>query len=191
MFTSLKGKLLISMPGMTDTTFNESVVFLCAHSAEGAMGIIINKPMPGLNFMELADHVDMGRTTQDVMQRLEQTPILMGGPVEQHRGFVLHSQDYAQDDGSLDVNADFKLTATIDILQDMALDRGPLQRVIALGYSGWSPGQLENEMLHNGWLHCDADADLVFSPDWPSKHRRALGKLGIDPRMLSATAGHS
>lgn len=155
------------------------------------MGIIINKPMPGLNFMELADHLDMSRTTQDVMQRLEQTPILMGGPVEQHRGFVLHSHDYAQDDGSLDVDTDFKLTATIDILQDMALGRGPLQRVIALGYSGWSPGQLENEMLHNGWLHCDADADLVFSPDWPSKHRRALGKLGIDPRMLSTTAGHS
>ena len=190
MFTSLKGKLLISMPGMTDTTFNESVVFLCAHSAEGAMGIIINKPMPGLNFMELADHLDMKRTTQDVMQRLEQTPILMGGPVEQHRGFVLHSPDYARDDGSLDVSSDFKLTATIDILQDMAMDRGPLQKVIALGYSGWSPGQLENEMLHNGWLHCDAVSDLVFSRDWPSKHRRALAKLGVDPRMLSATAGH-
>jgi putative transcriptional regulator len=191
MFTSLKGKLLISMPGMSDTTFNESVVFLCAHSQEGAMGLIINKPMPGLNFMELADHLDMRKTSQDVMQRLEQMPILMGGPVESHRGFVLHSGDHAQGDGSLDVIPGFKLTATLDILQDMANGNGPQQRVLALGYSGWSPGQLENEMLHNGWLHCDADADIIFAPDWPSKHKRALGKLGIDPSMLSATAGHS
>jgi putative transcriptional regulator len=191
MLTSLKGKLLISMPGMIDTTFNESVVFLCAHSEEGAMGIIINKPMPGLNFMELTEHLDMTRTKPDVLQRLEQTPILMGGPVEQHRGFVLHSADYGLDESSLDVTTGFKLTATVDILQDMARARGPFQSVMALGYSGWSPGQLEDEMLHNGWLHCDADADLVFSPDWPEKHRRALEKLGVDPRMLSATAGHS
>ena len=191
MFTSLKGKLLISMPGMTDTTFHESLVFLCAHGTEGAMGLIINKPMAGLNFLELADRLDMRKTTQDVMQQLEQTEILMGGPVEQHRGFVLHSDEYIQKDGSLVVSPGFNLTATLDILQDMARGKGPLKSVMALGYSGWSPWQLENEMLHNGWLHCDADADLVFSPDWPSKHRRALGKLGVDPRMLSATAGHS
>ncbi len=191
MFTSLKAKLLISMPGMTDTTFNESVVFLCAHSEEGAMGLIINKPMAGLNFMELADRLDFSKTTPELRARLEQMPILMGGPVEQHRGFVLHGADYGRDEGSLDVAPGFKLTATVDILQDMARARGPGQSVLALGYAGWSPGQLEDEMLHNGWLHCDADADLVFSPDWPSKHRRALEKLGIDPRMLSATAGHS
>jgi putative transcriptional regulator len=191
MTLSLKGKLLISMPGMIETTFHDSVVFLCAHSAEGAMGLIINKPMPGLNFMELADRLDMSKTPRSVMQQLEQTPILMGGPVDQHRGFVLHSEDYDKPDGTLDVMDGFKLTATIEILQDMARNRGPLQRVLALGYAGWSPGQLENEMLHNGWLHCDADANLVFSPDWPSKHTRALAKLGIDPRMLSATAGHS
>ncbi len=191
MFTSLKGKLLISMPGMTDTTFHESLVYLCAHGPEGAMGLIINKPMAGLNFMELADRLDMSKTKQEVMQKLAQTPILMGGPVEQHRGFVLHSDDYVQQDGSLAVVPGFNLTATLDILQDMARGKGPRQCVMALGYSGWSPGQLENEMLHNGWLHCDADADLVFLPDWPSKHRRALGKLGVDPRMLSATAGHS
>ncbi len=191
MLTSLKGKLLIAMPGLTDTTFNESVVFLCAHSEDGAMGIIINKPMPGLNFMELADRLDFSQTPPDVMQQLEQTPILMGGPVEQHRGFVLHSADYRGDEGSLDVIADFKLTATVDILQDMARAKGPSERVLALGYSSWSPGQLEDEILHNGWLHCDSDADLVFAPDWPAKHRRAMGKLGIDPRMLSTSAGHS
>ncbi len=189
--TSLKGKLLIAMPSMEDSTFGRSVVFLCAHSAEGAMGLIINKPMPGLNFMELADRLDFSKTTEDVREQLEQTPILMGGPVEQHRGFVLHSPEYVNGEHSLDVVPEFKLTATVDVLQDMAMGQGPLQKVLALGYSGWSPGQLENEILHNGWLHCDADADLVFSPDWPSKHARAMAKLGIDPRLLSAEAGHS
>jgi putative transcriptional regulator len=190
MTLSLKGKLLISMPGMSESTFHDSVVFLCAHSAEGAMGLIINKPMPGLNFMELADRLDLSKTSPQVMQKLEHTPILMGGPVDQHRGFVLHSDDYAKDDATLDVMDGFKLTATVDILQDMARNRGPQQRILALGYAGWSPGQLENEILHNGWLHCDADATLVFSPDWPTKHMRAMAKLGIDPRMLSTTAGH-
>lgn len=155
------------------------------------MGLIINKPIAGLGFMELADRLDMSKTTKNVMQRLEQTPILMGGPVEQHRGFVLHSGEYKQQDGSLEVSPGFTITATLDILQDMARGQGPTQSVMALGYSGWSPAQLENEMLHNGWLHCDADAHLVFSPDWLSKHRKALMKLGIYPGMLSSTAGHS
>jgi putative transcriptional regulator len=190
MTTSLKGKLLISMPSMEDTTFSESVVFLCSHSADGALGLIINKPMPGVSFMELADKLDLSKTPEDTRIRLEETPILMGGPVDQHRGFVLHSSDYAAGEGSMDVMSGFKLTATLDVLQDMAKGKGPSQSALALGYSGWSPGQLENEILRNGWLHCDADADLVFSPDWPSKHKRALAKLGIDPRMLSTEAGH-
>jgi putative transcriptional regulator len=190
MTTSLKGKLLIAMPSMEDSLFSRSVVFLCAHAPEGAMGLIINKPMPGLNFMELADRLNLADATADTMLRLEQTAILNGGPVEQHRGFVLHSADYVGDETSLDVTPAIKLTATVDILQDMALARGPQMTLLALGYSGWSPGQLENEILHNGWLHCDADADLLFSPDWDNKHRRALEKLGVDPRMLSAQAGH-
>lgn len=191
MTTSLKGKLLIAMPGMQDSLFSRSVVFLCAHAPEGAMGLIINKPMPGLNFMELADRLDLADASTDTMLQLEQTAILNGGPVEQHRGFVLHSADYRGDETSLDVTPAIKLTATIDILQDMAMARGPQQTLLALGYSGWSPGQLENEILHNGWLHCDVDADLLFSSDWDNKHRRALEKLGVDPRMLSTQAGHS
>jgi putative transcriptional regulator len=190
MATSFKGKLLISMPGMVDTMFADSVVFVCEHSNEGAMGLIINKPMPGLNFMELADRLDMSRTQAITRKELELTPILMGGPVDQRRGFVLHSSDYVANEASLEVLPGFRLTATLDILQDMAFAKGPRQHVLTLGYSGWSPGQLENEILHNGWLHCDADPDLVFSPDWPSKHRRAMAKLGVDPRMLSSTAGH-
>jgi putative transcriptional regulator len=190
MTTSLKGKLLIAMPGMEDSLFSKSVVFLCAHGPEGAMGLIINKPMPGLNFMELADRLDLDKATPDTLRHLEQTAILSGGPVEQHRGFVLHSADYVGDDSSLEVAGHFKLTATIDILQDMALSRGPKRCLLALGYSGWSPGQLENEILHNGWLHCDVDAELLFSTAWDAKHSRAMQKLGVDPRMLSAQAGH-
>jgi putative transcriptional regulator len=191
MTTNLTGKLLIAMPSMMDSTFGESVVFLCAHSTEGAMGLIINKPMPGLNFLELADQLDLSKVPEDMQEKLQQTPLLMGGPVEQHRGFVLHSADYKVEASSLDVTAAFKLSATTDILQAIAMGKGPLQTVLALGYAGWSPGQLENEILHNGWLHCDADADLVFSPDWPNKHRRAMAKIGIDPRMLSSSAGHA
>jgi putative transcriptional regulator len=191
MTTSLKGKLLIAMPGMVDTTFAESVVFLCAHGPDGAMGIIINKPMAGLNFMELADKLDMSKTSEVTRDHLEQTPVLMGGPVEQHRGFVLHSDDYTEVESSLDVMEGYKLTASLDILQDMALGRGPGRSLLALGYSGWTAGQLENEILHNGWLHCDADVDLVFSPDWHVKHRRAMAKLGVDPGRLSTIAGHS
>jgi putative transcriptional regulator len=190
MLTNLLGQLLIAMPGMVDTTFSESVVFICAHSPEGAMGLIINKPLPGLNFLELADRIDLTKSPEYVREKLEQTPVLMGGPVEQQRGFVLHSMEHESSETSLEVSGLFKLSATLDVLQDMALGRGPLQSLIALGYSSWSPGQLENEIMHNGWLHCEADADLVFSPDWPAKHRRALAKLGVDPRMLSTTPGH-
>ena len=190
MFTSLKGKLLISMPGMTDTTFHESLVFLCAHGTEGAMGLIINKPMAGLNFLELADRLDMRKTTQDVMQQLEQTEILMGGPVEQQRGFVLHSGEYDGGEGSVRVNRDFALTATVDILQDMARGKGPKRTLLALGYAGWAPGQLENEMKHNGWLHCEASPKLVFAADAGAKYRQALQHMGVDPAMLSSTAGH-
>lgn len=190
MHTSLKGKILISMSTVMDTTFHESVVFLCEHSLEGAMGLIINKPMPGVGFMELADKLDLGSMTDQTRATLESTPVLTGGPVDQHRGFVLHGPDYPVAHGALDVSPAFRLTATIDVLQDIVNGKGPLQRVMFLGYAGWSPGQLESEIMRNSWLHCDADPDLVFAPDWPQKHRKALAKLGIDPRLLSVEAGH-
>jgi putative transcriptional regulator len=190
MHTSLKGKLLISMSTIMDTMFHESVVLLCEHSADGAMGLIINKPMMGVNFMELADRLDLTGMQDDTRDRLENTPVLTGGPVDQHRGFVLHGPDYPLSDLSLRISEAFSLTATLDVLQDMAAGKGPSQRVMFLGYAGWSPGQLENEILRNSWLHCDADAELVFAPDWPQKHRKALAKLGVDPRLLSSEAGH-
>ena len=191
MKTSLQGKLLIAMPGLIESTFAGSVVYLCAHSAEGAMGLMINKPMPDMNFMELANRIDLSKTPEHVAELLLQKPVHLGGPVEQQRGFVLHSTDYEGGEGSIKVNGDFALTATIDILQDMALGTGPARSLLALGYAGWSPGQLENEIKHNGWLHCDATPHLVFSDDAATVYHRAMGSLGIDPAMLSTTAGHA
>jgi putative transcriptional regulator len=191
METNLTGKILIAMPSLAEPTFAQSVIFLCAHSVDGAMGLIINKPMPGMNFMEIADRLDLSKTPARLAEKLMQMPVLMGGPVEQQRGFVLHSTEYPGGDGSLKVNDHFALTATTDILTDMARGHGPKRCLLALGYAGWSPGQLENEILHNGWLHCDATRDLVFSEMHDAKYRMAMKILGIDPRMLSASAGHA
>jgi putative transcriptional regulator len=188
---NLTGKLLIAMPALLEPTFAQSVIFLCAHSRDGAMGLIINKPMPGMSFMELADRLDLSKTSSRVAERLMQMPVLTGGPVEQQRGFVLHGAEYEGGDGSLKVNDHFTLTATTDILTDMARGHGPKRCLLALGYAGWSPGQLENEIQHNGWLHGDATPELVFSENHEAKYRMAMKLLGIDPRMLSASSGHA
>ena len=191
METNLTGKLLIAMPSMLEPTFEHSVIFLCAHSQDGAMGLIVNKPMPGMSFMELADRLDLSKTSSRIAERLMQMPVLTGGPVEQQRGFVLHSTEYEGGDGSLKVNDLFALTATTDILTDMARGHGPSRCLLALGYAGWSPGQLENEILHKGWLHGDATPELVFSESHDAKYHTAMKLIGIDPRMLSANAGHA
>jgi putative transcriptional regulator len=188
---NLTGKLLIAMPSLQEPTFAHSVVFLCAHSRDGAMGLIVNKPMPGMSFMELADRVDLSKTPARIAENLMQMPVLTGGPVEQQRGFVLHSTEYPGGEGSLKVNDYFALTATTDILTDMAQGHGPARCLLALGYAGWSPGQLESEILHNGWLHGDAAPELVFSESHETKYHTAMKLLGIDPRMLSASAGHA
>jgi putative transcriptional regulator len=188
---NLTGKILIAMPALEEPTFAHSVIFLCAHSRDGAMGLIINKPMAGMSFMELADRIDLSKTPSRIAERLMQMPVLTGGPVEQQRGFVLHSTEYPGGDGSLKVSDHFALTATTDILNDMAHGRGPARCLLALGYAGWSPGQLENEILHNGWLHGDAMPELVFSESHTDKYHTAMKQLGIDPRMLSASAGHA
>ena len=184
--TYLKGKLLIAMPGLQGDIFAKSVVFLCAHNADGAMGLVINKPAPQMYFADLTDKLDLGSALhEDILQQ----PILLGGPVKQFQGFVLHSTDYVSAE-AMPVSSDFALTATVDILRDIARGKGPSQHIIALGYSGWSPGQLENEIMSNGWLHCDADVDLVFNGNTEALHHAALAKLGVDPRMLSSEAGH-
>ena len=182
----LEGKLLIALPGMTDERFAQTVIYMCAHSAKGAMGIVINKPIPGLSFAEVLKQLQI-----DTKPLIGEFPILYGGPVETGRGFVLHSGDYEGSDSTLPVSEDISLTATLDILRALAEGRGPKQALFALGYAGWAPGQVETEFQRNGWLHCKADPSLVFGVDPEAKWRSALQRLGIGPSGLVADAGRA
>lgn len=189
----LDGQLLIAMPSMSDPRFERSVIYMCAHSEQGAMGIIINKTTPMISFGDLLSQLDIGGGEEAIEPppELSRMPVLFGGPVEQGRGFVLHTSDYFTADASLPVAGNIALTATIDILRAMAKGEGPERAVLALGYSGWAPGQLENEIQHNGWLTCPADEDLLFGLDYAERYTAALKKLKIDPGMLSSDAGHA
>lgn len=182
----LEGKLLIALPGMSDPRFEKSVIFMCAHSADGAMGLIINKPIEGLGFHELIKNLDI-RVTSNAPD----AAVLFGGPVDTGRGFVLHSSEYVSANATMPVTKDFSLTATLDILKAMAEGQGPEQSVFALGYAGWGPGQIENEIRLNGWVHCDADSKIVFEMHMDSKWSAALRKLGIDLSLLSTNAGRA
>lgn len=190
----LDGQLLIAMPGMGDTRFERSVIYMCAHSEQGAMGLIINKTTPMMRFGDLLSQLDLHDEKEDTIEpppELMDMPVLFGGPVEQGRGFVLHTSDYFTSDSSLPVSGNIALTATVDILRAMARSEGPQRAILALGYAGWAPGQLENEIQHNGWLTCAADEDILFGVDFESRYEAALRKLKIDPAMLSSEAGHA
>lgn len=186
MLMNLCGSILISMPGMGDPRFEKSVILICAHSEEGAMGLIVNKPSPDLNFAGLLDHLDIshGPEGRDIR-------VLFGGPVERGRGFVLHSGDYHAPGGTLDVEGGFGMTATLDILQDLAQGGGPQQAMLALGYSGWGPGQLEGEIARNDWLTATPSKALIFDTDQGALWAAALRGMGIDPLTLSSAAGHA
>lgn len=189
----LDGRLLIAMPVMEDERFARSVIYICAHSSEGAMGIIVNRPAGSIDFPELLVQLDIVKDDEQIKlpDQAETMKVLRGGPVETGRGFVLHSSDFFIQDATLPIDDGICLTATVDILKAIAGGTGPKHAILALGYAGWAPGQLENEIQDNGWLHCDADADLIFGDDIEDKYARALGKLGIEPGMLSAEAGHA
>jgi putative transcriptional regulator len=189
----LDGQLLVAMPVMGDPRFERSVIYLCAHSADGAMGIMVNRPAGSIDFPELL--VQLNIINKDDQIKLPETAesmqVLRGGPVDTGRGFVLHSSDFYIENATLRIDEDICLTATIDILKAIAKGDGPKHAILALGYAGWRPGQLEAEIQGNGWLHCDADADLVFGDDVEDKYARALRKIGVDPGMLSNDAGHA
>ena len=189
----LDGQLLIAMPSMGDRRFERSVIYLCAHSEQGAMGLIINKTTPMMRFGDLIGQLDMipDDNISEPPPELMEKPVLFGGPVEQGRGFVLHTSDYFAPDSSLPVTNAISLTATIEILRAMAKGKGPQRAVLALGYAGWAPGQLESEIQHNGWLTCAADENLLFELDYDERYAAALRKLKIDPGMLSGEAGHA
>lgn len=188
--TSLDGKILIAMPGMSDPRFEHALVFLCAHSEQGAMGLIINKAAPLMYFSDLVDKLDIATDPRSIPEDVMRKPVLYGGPVEQFRGFVLHSTDYFSAEASLPISPEVALTATVDVLRAIARSKGPERALLALGYSGWGPGQLEDEIQHNGWLHCEADEGLLFDSNIDGKYTRALAKIGVDPSMLSGDVGH-
>jgi putative transcriptional regulator len=183
--TSLAGQLLVAMPQMQDHRFERSVILLCAHNDEGAMGLVVNKLIETLTLPELLAQLKIGAGGLR-----GHTHVHFGGPVEAGRGFVLHSHDY-QEDGTLVVGDNLALTATLEILQAIGRGEGPKRSLLALGYAGWGPGQLDAEMQENGWLHVPADEGIVFDDGIADKWQRALGKLGIDPIALSGDAGHA
>ena len=191
--TYLDGQLLIAMPIMEDERFARSVIYVCAHSADGAMGIIVNRPAGSIDFPQLLRQLDIvdDAAPIELSDDGETVKILRGGPVETSRGFVLHSSDYSIQDATLPIDGGICLTATLDILKAIAQGTGPRQAILALGYAGWAPGQLESEIQHNGWLHCPADPDLIFGRDMDDKYERALHKIGIVLAMLSNSAGHA
>jgi putative transcriptional regulator len=189
----LDGNLLIAMPSMGDPRFTRSVIYLCAHSADGAMGIIINQRAPNIDFTELLEQLNIV-PPQDRIRLpigLNGMAVHLGGPVETGRGFVLHSSDYFKADSTLPIDESVCLTATIDILRDIAKGSGPDKALLALGYAGWAPGQLENEIQANGWLHCVADPELIFDPEVDRKYARAMSTIGIDPLRLVSDSGHA
>jgi putative transcriptional regulator len=188
----LDGQMLIASPSMSDDRFAKTLIYICAHSPEGAMGIVVNQPANNIKFPDLLvqlnvvpdrDAINVGSHHDDVM-------VMRGGPVETGRGFVLHSSDFFIENSTLPIDEGICLTATIDILKAIATGAGPSSAILALGYAGWAPGQLEAEIQNNGWLHCAADAELIFGEP-ERKYEKALRKLGIAPGMLSSEAGHA
>jgi putative transcriptional regulator len=189
----LDGQLLIAMPSMGDPRFSRSVIYVCAHSSEGAMGIVINQRAPNISFAELLEQLKIVPSEERISlpSALNAMDVHLGGPVETGRGFVLHSADYFKAESTLPINDSVCLTATVDILRDIAKGSGPNKALLALGYAGWAPGQLEDEIQSNGWLNCPADPELVFDPAVDRKYNRALDSLGVDPSHLVSDSGHA
>ena len=181
----LTGKLLIAMPTMSDPRFVKSLIYLCAHNADGAMGLVVNRLVGSITFPDLLSQLGI-----EVGDAAEEIRVHFGGPVESGRGFVLHSSEYLKET-TLRVDRGIAVTATLDILRDIAVGQGPRRSLLALGYAGWGPGQLDHEIQANGWLHVEADEGLVFDDQLENKWDRAIAKLGIDPGNLSGDAGHA
>jgi putative transcriptional regulator len=189
----LDGQILVAMPTIRDERFARTVIYLCAHSDEGAMGIVINQPAPNIKFRDLLVQLNVVKSKNkiELPPTADSVRVLKGGPVETGRGFVLHSADFFIENSTLPIDGGICLTATLDILKAIVHGKGPNNALLALGYAGWAPGQLESEIHANGWLHCDADADLVFGSETDTKYALALQKIGIDPARLSSDAGRA
>jgi putative transcriptional regulator len=186
----LDGQMLIAMPTMGDERFARSLIYMCAHSSEGAMGIIVNQPAANISFRDLLVQLNVVDDA-DKIDLPSRVKVLKGGPVDTQRGFVLHSSDFYVENSTLPIDEGVCLTATLDILKAIARGEGPRSALLALGYAGWAPGQLEQEIHQNGWLHCSADPELIFGTDVERKYEKALQKIGIHLGMLSTEAGHA
>jgi putative transcriptional regulator len=183
--TWFTGQLLVAMPGMADPRFTHAVIFICSHGPNGAMGLIVNRLFGEADFRMLLDQLNL-----DVLSNTPDIAVHFGGPVEMGRGFVLHSGEYLRD-GTTRIDDLVAVTATVEIVQDIAEGKGPEKVVMALGYTGWSAGQLDDEIKRNGWLTVAPDEEILFDSDLETKWERAMGKIGISPAMLSDTAGHA
>ena len=182
---TLTGQLLIAMPALDDPRFAHSVILVCAHTTDGAMGIVLNRPLAKPSFESLLKQLDVEPTPP-----ARQIRLCEGGPVDHGRGFVLHSADWTGD-GSLQVADDLALTASLDVLQAIAQGEGPQHGLLALGYASWGPGQLDRELHDNAWLTAPSEHEILFDGEYETKWRRALGILKIDPLLLSSAAGHA
>lgn len=189
---TLHGQFLVAMPNMGDTRFEKTVIFLCAHTSDGAMGFVINKTIAKptvpdfLLQLAIVEEAEMDR----VPEQIKQMSLHSGGPVEPGRGFVLHSSEFKAET-TLTVNEEISLTATLEILRAISMGRGPQRKLLMLGYSGWARGQLEEEIVANGWLTTSADSEVLFGEDNGSKYEQVLQKMGVDPSLLSGEAGHA
>lgn len=181
----LSGQLLIAMPQMEDPRFSRTVIYICSHTKEGAMGIILNRFAENINFCDLMEQLNL-----PVISENENIPVHFGGPMETGRGFVLHSADFTEE-ASLLIEDSIALTATVDMLRAISDGTGPKKSILALGYAGWAPGQLDEEIQANGWLSAPADFDIIFGSEIDSKWIASLFKLGVDVSMLSGEAGHA
>ncbi len=193
MTESLEGQFLIAMPNMEDGRFDHSVVYVCSHTEQGAMGLVLNQVARHLSLEDLLFQLNIlnDETAIRLPAKIREMNVYKGGPVEMERGFVLHTDDYKLDRSTLEIDNGICLTATLEILKALAEGRGPDHAMLALGYSGWAPGQLESEIQANGWLTGPANRDLVFDPSFDNKWQRALLSIGVDPAMLFGEAGHA
>lgn len=188
----LDGQLLIAMPSMADPRFHRAVIYVCAHSSEGAMGLVINQRAPHITLPKLLEQLEIAPGgSHPARIRSTAMAVHAGGPVETSRGFVLHSSDYFAADSTLPINESVCLTATVDILKAIAKGSGPNKAILALGYAGWASGQLEREIQSNSWLNCPADYDIVFDGDFDNKYAKALHTLGVHPLHLVGISGHA
>ena len=187
------GQFLLAMPGIGDPRFDRTVIYMCAHSEEGAMGLVINRPAEDISFTGMVEKLGVLGSEEQIRMPagLRSKPVHIGGPVEPARGFVLHSSDYYLPEGTLPVTSGIALTATLDVLRAMVSGSGPRHALLALGYAGWGPGQIEMEMRQNGWLLCEADERVIFETDPDERYQEALKLIGVDLASLSPDAGHA